>query len=282
MTDINDKLSGFVSLVKLQNVSVLLLAQLLIARFVFLPDTDFKYLLINRGFIFMLLATGSAISAGYIINHFYNLKRDLINRPHQSLLEQKLSMSKKLYLYFFLNLLTLFWAAFISWRAVLFFAVYEFLIWIYFHKIQSRPFWHELTLTFLTVFPFFGVMLFFKTLNHFVIWSGIMFSLLLMLKESIKNHLTLRGDVVQNIRTILVAKGEAFQRKLFFTLITLSIFLAASATQMHLPAEFLYFIYVFIVMLLAETLLYYTKNYIPAYWLIKIIIISGVFALFLL
>ncbi len=282
MTHLNEKLTGLVSLVKLQNVSVLLLAQLLVAHFIFAPESSFNALLVQQGFIYMLLATGSAITAGYIINHFYNLKRDLINRPQQSLLEQKLSMDKKLYLYFFLNLLTLLFAYFISWRAVLFFAVYEFLIWIYFHKIQPVPFWHELTVTLLTVYPFFGLMLFFKSVSGFVIWAGILFVLLLLLKEIIKNHLTLRGDVAQNIKTVLVAKGEGFQLKMFFTLIFLTGIVLSVSFLRNFSEAFTVFVCAFYVMLLVVSVLYYKKHYVSAYTLVKVIIISGVFSLFLL
>ena len=282
MTELNEKLTGLVSLVKLQNVAVLLLAQLLTARFVFAPGVSFKTLLFGRRFVFMLLATGSAIAAGYIINHFYNLKRDWINRPRQSMMERQLSMSKKLYLYFALNALTLVFAAFISWRAVLFFAVYEFLIWLYFHKIQPLPFWHELTLAFLTVYPFFGVMLFFKSFNRFVLWAGILFVLLILLKEIIKNHLTLRGDVAQNIHTVLVAKGEKFQQRMFYFLVFFIFLMLIGAFRMKFSPEFTYFIYAVFVMLTAEIVLYMKKKYAAAYAVVKMIIISGVFALFLL
>ncbi len=280
--DVNEKISGLVSLVKLPNVIVLLAAQLLAAHYVFVPHESFWTLLWHHKFIFMLLATGSAISAGYIINHFYNIRRDWINRPQQSLLERELSMSKKLYLYFFLNFLTLVLAAFISWRAMIFFAVYIFLIWIYFHKIQSRPFWREIGVTFLTAYPFFGVMLFFKAWNPFVIWAGVLFILLLLMKESVKNHLTLRGDVAGNIKTVLVEKGEKFQSRMFYSLAAMVIIVLLLAVKLHLPSRFIYFLYLFFVMLIIECLLYYRKNYIMAYRFIKLIIISGVFALFLL
>jgi len=281
MTDLSEKFPGLVSLLKLQNVLILLLAQLMIAHFVFYRS-GLMDLLLRRRFVFMLLATGSAISAGYIINHFYHLRRDMINRPAQTLLEQKLPVHLQLYLYFFLNFLTLVFAAFISLRAVLFFAVYIFLIWLYFHKLQAFAFWRELFVTFLTVYPFFGVMLFFKKWNALVLLMGILFALLLMLKELIKNHLTLRGDMAQGIHTVLTVKGERFQKRLFFLIGLIAFIPLLMLYQMDLPLSYRRFLVFIGLMLLVETALYLRGKYVAAYSVIKIIIISGLFALFLL
>jgi len=281
MAELYEKVPGLVSLLKLQNVIVLLTAQLLMAHFLY-DRGPLWDLLIRHKFVFLLLATGSAISGGYIINHFYHLKRDWINRPLQTDREQKLSVSKQLYLYFFLNFLTLLFAAFISWRAVLFFAVYVFLIWLYFHKLHSRVYWRETFLTFLTVYPFFGVMLFFRRWNVFVVLIGLLFALLIMLKELIKNHLTLRGDVAQNIRTVLAVKGEAFQQKMFVLISAGVGLLTFLLFRMDLSVKFRIFLGFFVLLMIAEIFLYLHAKYREAYGLIKMIIISGLFALFLL
>ena len=282
MTDLPLKFSGLVSLVKLPNVLVLLSAQLLVAWRVFMPYSDLTTLLFDRQFVFMLLATGSAISAGYIINHFYNIKRDLINRPVQTRLGQQISTKNQLYIYFGLNFLSVFFAFFISWRAFVFFMIYNFLIWIYFHKIQPKAFWNELFVTFLIVFPFFGVMLFFKKWDGFILWSGILFVLILFRKELIKNHLTLRGDMVQNIQTLLIVKGEKFQRIFFILSFVLTLIPIVEIYFMEKNTYFNTFLLFLVVMLSWEMMFYIIGKYFWAYQINKMILISGVLALFLL
>ncbi len=282
MTDLPLKFSGLVSLVKLPNVLILLSAQLLVAWRVFMTQTDLRSLLFDRKFVFMLLATGSAISAGYIINHFYNIKRDLINRPVQTRLGQQVSTKFQLYVYFGLSFLSVIFALFISWRAFAFFSIYNFLIWVYFHKIQPKAFWNELFVTFLIVFPFFGVMLFFKKWDTFILWSGILFVLILFRKELIKNHLTLRGDVVQNIRTLLIVKGERFQKIFFLISFFLTLVPVIRIYLMDKNPFFNTFLLFLVVMLFLEMIFYVSGKYFWAYQINKMILISGVLALFLL
>jgi len=281
MTDLYEKFPGLVSLLKLQNVLILLIAQLLVACCVY-GRHDWWDLLIKEKFILLMLATGSAISAGYIINHFYHVKRDFINRPRQTLMEQKLPVAHQLYLYFFLNFITLVFAYLISRRALIFFAVYIFLIWLYFHKLHHHAFWRELFVVFLTVYPFFGVMLFFKQWNAFVLLAGILFALLLMLKELIKNHLTLRGDMAQNISTVLTEWGEKRQFYLFSFFAGLVLPVVYILLQLPLSASFRYYLYGFSLAVGILWLFYYKKKYTLSFTFIKIIIISGLFALFLL
>ena len=217
---IRDKSFAFLSLIRVQNVTALLLAQWFTARRIFCSTCPWHELLWKQRFGLMLLATASVITAGYIIDSFYNLRRDFINRPAKTARESRLSMSKKLYLYFALNLLALVAAWFISWRASLFFSVYALLIWMYFHKGQYRTWLHEVGPPFLIMIPFFGIMLFFKTWNAFIIWAGILVFINLVIKEFIKENLTLPGDMTQGIHSILERYGFQKLKKIFcFTLI---------------------------------------------------------------
>jgi len=200
-------LIAFFSLIRVQNVTALLVAQILVAKKVFCRHCSWKALLWNEKFILMLLATAAVITAGYIIDSFYNYKRDLINRPAKTIREQRLRLSHKLYLYFALNLAAVTMAWWISPRAAVFFGVYIFLIWLYFHKLQFKPWWHEWFPPFLILFPFFGLMLFFKQWNAFVLWAGILVYLTLVFKEVIKENLTIKGDMVQGLATWIIRYG---------------------------------------------------------------------------
>ncbi|NPA43784.1 MAG: UbiA family prenyltransferase [Chlorobi bacterium] len=280
MGSLSSKVPGLISLVRLQNVLVLLVAQTLVAWKVY--GESLSQVLFDKRFVLMLLATGSAISAGYIIDHFYHLKRDRINRPAQTAWIGRVPVHIQLYLYFFLNFLTLVFAALISLRAAVFFGVYIFFIWLYFHKLQNRPLWRELFVTFLTAYPFFGVMLFFKQWNPFVLWAGTMFVILLFLKELIKNHLTLRGDMVQNIRTVLTMWGERRQALLFGAVWASAWIPWLALWRMDLPRPYRIWLGILAFMLGILAYIYFRKKYATAYAWIKFIILSGVFALFLL
>ncbi len=279
MTSLKFKLAALLSGVRFQNVTALLVAQLLSAKFLFEPGKKFSEILFHEGFILMLLATAFAISAGYIINNFYNQKRDFINRPNLTALESHVSTDKKLYLYFILNFLSLLSALLISWRAAVFFAVYLFLIWLYSHKFQKKAFIHETSVSLLILYPFFGLMLFFKKTDLLIILGGWLFFLTLLIKEFIKNHLTLRGDMADNIQTALLVMNEKNYVKLVNSLFLLLIpSILITLKFIRIPAVQYYLL--FYVFLMIMVYLFYTKkNYKPAYWGIKFAIATGILSM---
>ncbi len=275
-SSIQIKLAALLSSVRFQNVTALLIAQLLTAKFLFEPGRSFKEILWQQRFIYMLLATSFAIAAGYIINNFYNRKRDLINRPHLTVLESNVSTGNKLYLYFILNALSVISASMISLKAVLFFSVYLLLIWLYSHKWQKKAFIHEISVSLLILYPFFGLMLFFKKADTLIISGGWLFFLTLLIKEFIKNHLTIKGDVAGNIQTALTKLNEKAYKRLLtglFTLLIPSILFILKQT----PFRFVQYYLLFYVFLMSAVYVFYRKkNYKPAYMTIKLAIATGI------
>ena len=53
----------------------------------------------------IVIASSSSISAGYIINNFFDTEKDLINRPLKTILEKEISGKTKLRGYIILNLI---------------------------------------------------------------------------------------------------------------------------------------------------------------------------------
>jgi len=282
MSRLWDKLLAFFSLIRVQNVLALLLAQWFTATQVFCPQCHWFDLLWHRRFGLMLLATASVITAGYIIDGFYNLRRDFINRPAKTVREAKLDMAKKLYLYFALNIFALMAAWLISWRAALFFGTYAFVIWLYFHKAQRRPWLHEAGPPALIMVPFFGLMLFFKSWNNFIVWAGILVFLGLMIKEYIKENLTLPGDLTQNIHSILVKYGLGTLRKALW--ITLLAWYAVWIRMFTLvQGEYLRFFLVIMALWMPFIVyLFLKQKFRWAYLHIRLFIAAGILSLWLI
>jgi len=279
MKRLTRRLIAFFSLIRVQNLLALLLAQIWVAKRVFQPHLTWKQFFWNEKFLLFLLSTLAVITAGYIIDGFYNLRRDLINRPAKTLREQQLAMSHKLYLYFLLNFLAVGMAWWISWRAALFFAVYIFLIWMYFHKWQFKAWFHEFFPPFLIMYPFFGVMLFYKQWNTFVILSGILVYITLVGKEIIKEFLTLKGDMSQNFQTLLISRGETFLYRLAIILMLIWMLVWALLYQIFDKIEWDIFLWFMLAWIWGIWIFFIKQKYVQAYLTIKIFIVAGIFSL---
>lgn len=275
---------SFFALVRVQNIILLSIAFFLTSKYFFAPQDNFWQLLNDHKFIALLLATTISIASGYIINGFYDLKKDMINRPDKTILEQQLSQTKRLYLYFGLNLLAVIIASFISWRAALFFSVYIFLIWIYSHKIQNIVFINNLWITILSIFPFFGIFLYFKKVNSFILWHAGFLFLILLIKNMLKDFINIKGDIVENKQTLPIIYGEQKTKNIILLVSLLTFVPIIKLLQYSYIGNMRYYFYVAILLYAIGFVRFYLK---PAalqyfYILVKVLIAIGVFAVMLI
>ena len=148
------KIVSLFSVVRGYNIPIIALAQYLSAIFILAPEKRALSILLDFHLFIIVLASSLTIASGYIINSFYDSKKDLINKPNKSQLDRLVSQKTKLQVYFSLNFFVALIAFFVSFRAVLFFSTYIFLIWFYSHKIKKYPLIGNLMAALLAVFLF--------------------------------------------------------------------------------------------------------------------------------
>jgi len=277
---------SYFSLVRVQNVLLLTLAFFLAAHYIFVPGQSWKSLLTNPHFLLLILSTNLAVSAGYLINSFYDYKEDLINRPQKTLLEENLNQKKRLYLYFLFNFLAVALAAFISWRAAVFIAFYIFLMWLYSHKIKSYVFIGNLFSSILYIFPFFGLFLFFKNFNWFIFWHAVFLWLILLIKDIVKSLLNLKGEIISNKNSLPVKYGEKTTFKILFLLSALLLVPILILFKFDMLGQMKWYFYFFIITYypaLWITASKKKKKYISYFYMyIKFLLLIGVFSLILI
>lgn len=127
------KIFSLFSVVRGYNIWVIVLAQYLSAIFILAINKRALDVLFDGELFLIVLSSSLTIASGYIINNFYDAKKDLINRPKKAILDRLVSQETKLKVYFSINLFVVFLASFISWKAVLFF----FSLYIYYMVLFS-------------------------------------------------------------------------------------------------------------------------------------------------
>jgi hypothetical protein len=84
------KFFSLFSVVRGYNILVIIIAQYLTSIYILAPNLPVGKVLFDVNVLMLVLASTSAIAAGYIINSFYDSDKDFINRPliffHWSLL----------------------------------------------------------------------------------------------------------------------------------------------------------------------------------------------------
>lgn len=290
------KIVSLFSVVRGYNIPVIVLAQYLSAIFILSPKgTAAMKVLLDANVFILVLASSLSIASGYIINNFYDSEKDLINRPNKSMLDRLVSQRTKLYVYFLLNFLVVLIAVFISWRVVLFFSAYIFLIWFYSHKLKKYPIIGNLTASFLAVFPFFGILIYFykkELYNPYEIETGIIFAhavflyLLLLIREITKDLENIKGDLANNYLTIPVVYGENVSKRVISVLCLATVFPVYLLTDVYDVGYMDIYFYICLIALICFAVMLWKSNnraqFLQLHNLLKLLIVAGVFSIVLI
>ncbi len=217
------KFFSLFSIIRGYNILVIVLAQYLTSIYILAPDLPVRQILLDENLLMIVFATAAAIASGYIINSFYDSEKDLINRPNKTMLDKLVSQRTKLSTYFILNFLSVIFASYVSFKAVVFFSIYIFGIWFYSHKLKRFPFIGNITAAILAVIPFFAVFIYYKNFEIVIFVHATFLFLLISMRELVKDLENLKGDLAQNYRTIPVVYGEKASKYMltFLSILTL-------------------------------------------------------------
>lgn len=280
------KIISLFSVVRGYNIPVIILAQYLSAIFILAPEKRALDILLDFNLFFIILASSLTIASGYIINSFYDSQKDLINRPNKSMLDRLVSQKTKLTVYFSLNFITVFIALFVSWRAVLYFSVYIFLIWFYSHKVKKRVIIGNLMAAFLAILPFFAILLYYKNLYEVIFGHATFLFLLLLIREMIKDLENLKGDFVTDYKTIPIIYGEKTAKIIITLLIILTIVPVYILIEIFDVGYMDIYFYTCLISLLFFTIQLWKsskkEHFLQLHNTLKVLIVAGVFCIVLI
>lgn len=280
------KFFGMFSVVRGYNIGLIFIAQYLMSIFIVSSGQSVWNVILDLQLLMLVLATSGTVASGYIINNFYDAEKDLINRPKKSHIDQMVGQNTKLMLYMVLNGLVLLSAVCVSLKAVLFFLIYMFTIWIYSHKIKRKPLIGNLISTILTITPFFTIFIYYKNFKFLIFVLGFYLFLILSMREIIKDLENIKGDLALDYQTIPVRYGVGMAKSMVYVLIGLNLL-----TTFYLLTYFDlglmdYFFITSIVLLFSTIVLVYNAKtqaqYLRIHNLLKILIALGVFSIVLL
>ena len=280
------KIVSLFSVIRGYNIPIIILAQYLSAIFILAPENKPFHVILDINLFLIVLATAFSIASGYIINSFYDSKKDLINRPNKTTLDRLVSQKTKLNVYFTLNFVVAFLAILISWRAFLYFSVYIFLIWFYSHKVKKFVIVGNLMATLMAILPFFALLLYYKNFYEVIICHATFLFLLLLIREMIKDLENIKGDLANDYKTIPILYGEITSKKIitFLTLLTvIPVYLLIE--KFEIGNMDLYFYSCLLFLLLFVLKLWksdYKEHYLFLHNLLKFLIVAGVFSIILI
>jgi 4-hydroxybenzoate polyprenyltransferase len=280
------KIVSMFSVIRGYNIPIIALAQYLSAIFILAPEKRALSVLLDFNLFIIVIVSSLTIASGYIINNFYDSEKDLINRPNKSQLDRLVSQKTKLKVYFSVNFIVFLLSFFVSFRAVLFFSTYIFLIWFYSHKLKKMAIVGNMTAAFLAVLPFFAILLYYKNIYPQIFAHANFLFLLLIIREIIKDLENIKGDIANDYQTIPVMFGESTAKKIIILLTVLTIIPIYFLVEIFEVGYMDIYFYMSLIILIFFLQKLWKSNSKPDYLklhnMLKFLVVSGVFCIVLI
>lgn len=273
-----------IKLVRWPNLLMVFFTQYVV--FVFIVEkksSDIGFWLPPHEFYLLTLGTVLVAAAGYIINDYYDIKIDLVNKPRRIVIGSIISRRQALFLHSLITSLALCVGFLLSWRVACFFAACAFFLWIYSNSLKRTPFLGNLLVSLLTAATIWVVGLYFRENNRIVYVYTVFAFYISLLREIIKDMEDTKGDSVYGCKTLPIVLGFRRTKIVLLVLLFFFTFLIANYAQMATTAlqSVIYYAFVFPILFLAYKILRADrqKDYAQLSMFCKWLMLAGVLSL---
>ena len=221
----NFSVYGFLKLVRFPNLIIIAFTQYMAA--VFLVGEKYKgFRVLNDLDLFLLvLSTVLIAAAGYIINDYYDVKIDFINKPNRVVVGKVLKRRIVMAAHSVLNVSGILIALSLSLWVGLVSFLCAFLLWLYSNQLKRLPLIGNLSVAALTGAALSLVAIYYQQNVYLInIYAFFAFSITLI-REIIKDIEDLKGDADFGCQTLPILLGIRKTKVLLYLLIGAFVFI---------------------------------------------------------
>ena len=206
--------SALLRLTRFWNLAIIGFSQYVAAWALIDPRSVFGYRL------FLLSASTILIAAaGYVINDYYDVKIDLINKPERVVIGKGVTRRYAIFFHTVLSLAGVGIGFLLNWKIGLVNFVSGFLLWWYSNSLKRQPFVGNLTVALLTGLSIELVNLYFGVDHNIVTIYAIFAFFMTLVREIIKDMEDLKGDNTFGCRTLPIIWGLRKTKELLYGLL---------------------------------------------------------------
>ncbi len=201
-------LRGFVRLVRFGNLLMIGFTQYLIKIFfIDVPVDSFFEHFTDFRFFCLSSSTILVAAAGYIVNDYYDIKIDLINKPERVVVGNIIKRRMALAANFTLNALAVLIGYYLSWKIALINLCCIVLLWWYSNHLKRLPFVGNASIALLTAATLWIVAFYYKQhWEEIYIYASFAFFVSLI-REVIKDMEDIKGDAAFGCKTLPIIWG---------------------------------------------------------------------------
>lgn len=242
---LRSSLTGFLKLIRFGNLVILILTQYFVAIFLIGPKENWLSFLSDGSLLLIVLSTFFVTAAGYIINDYYDIKIDMINKPKRVIVGRLLTRRIAIFSHSVFNFIAILLAAIVSIKIAAVVLLAAFLLWWYSNSLKRLPLVGNVVVSILTALSVLIIDLYFGRNLGLVIVFAVFAFFISLIREILKDMEDIKGDLAFGCKTLPLVYGIRKTKSILYGLIgffIISLFLLSKEVDQALIIYFTLFI----------------------------------------
>ncbi len=210
----NFSFSGFMQVTRFWNLLIIVFAQYFTAAFL-LDEND---ILLSQSLLLLSFSTVLIAAAGYIINDYYDVKIDLINKPKRVVVGRVLKRRVAMIAHTLLNFIGIGIGLILSYKLGALNFLTALLLWAYSNQLKRMILIGNLVVALLTGLSIYVIAFHFDPKNSLIIAYSLFAFFFTLIREIIKDMEDLKGDENFGCRTLPIVYGIRKAKSVIYVL----------------------------------------------------------------
>ncbi|MBA4054455.1 MAG: prenyltransferase, partial [Marivirga sp.] len=238
-------IESILKLTRFGNLMIIGFAQYFTAAFLINKETIYDARLLLLSVSTVLIA-----AAGYIINDYYDVKIDYINKPDRVVIGKDITRRYAILFHVMLSTLGILLGLYLSWRIAAVNILSVFLLWLYSNNLKRLPFIGNLTVAVLTGASIYVVDILYRTNGPLVVIYALFAFFMTLVREIIKDMEDLKGDNTFGCKTLPIVWGIRKTKMIIYIILAVFSITVIVLNQLYEALPFRYYLILLFIPLL--------------------------------
>ena len=198
---------GLLKITRVWNLLIIVIAQYFTVLFLAHGGLSASEILMSEKLFLLALSTCLIAAAGYIINDYYDVKIDLINKPDRVVVGKSMKRRVAMFMHIAFSGIGVLLGVLLDWKIVVVNLFSVLLLWLYSNQLKRMPLVGNLSVALLTGLSIYVVHFIFPSGHILVIAYAIFAFSFTLIREIIKDMEDLKGDATYGCKTLPVLLG---------------------------------------------------------------------------
>ncbi len=206
-------------MIRVQNLLIVALTQISARVLLIGPRESWRQILADPFLYLIILSTLFIAAAGYIINDYFDIKIDIVNKPKRVIIGRYLKRRMAIGTHQLFNILGVLCGLLVSYKVALVNVFSVSLLWLYSERYKRQLLIGNVAVSLLTALSLLILSVHYRDNSDLVIIYAVFAFFISLIREIVKDIEDIRGDSAHGCKTLPIVLGIRQTKRVLYVLI---------------------------------------------------------------